>query len=258
MAQVLGFIGPLLSAFGVGAEFFGGQASAKKQEELAMLNFQIQQDQFNFQRESSSMQSQIQQQIASNEKAALERNAVTLEQQANVATTAGRENARRTREDYARMLAAQRAQIAKAGVVDTTGSPLSLLAATAEQEQRAVDELAFQTEGQRRQLFREADNQRAVAFNAGLDIYSAQAQAGAAKLQAQNALTEANFNMIDQFEQAKAKKRSTWVQLIQGLGSMFSGGSQNYGQTGNVWGNSEAGAQGNPYAIYKTPRSARY
>lgn len=254
--QAMGFIGVLLNAFGIGMDFMGGQSQAKKQEELAMLNFQIQQDQFNQQREATTLNTVIQQQIASNEKSALERNAVTLEQQAAANTAAGRENMRRTREDYARMLAAQRAQIGKAGVVDTTGSPLQLLAATAEEEQRAVDELHFQTESQRRGLFREADNQRAEAYNAGMDIYGAQARGGAAKIQAQHALTSANFDMIEQFEMAKAQKRSTWAQLFEGLSGMMGGMGSNYNSTGNIWGNKTAGSQGSPYAIYKSPRNA--
>lgn len=221
--QVIAMIGPLLSAFGIGMDAKNGADAAKKQQKMAELNFQMQSDNINQQREASSMQAAINAQLASSEKAALERNAGVLEQQAGVVTSVGRENARRTREDFARMLAAQRASLAKSGVLDTTGSPLQMLAATAEQEQRAVDEQNFQTESQRRGLFREADNQRTEGELASISILDAQARGGAARLQAQNALTQSTMTLQREMEAVQAMKRSTLMRVLDGVSSLTSG-----------------------------------
>jgi len=118
------------------------------------------------------------------------------------------------------MMAAQRAQIGKGGIVDTTGSPLSMLADNAMEEQRAVDDVAFQTESQRRGLFREADNQRTEGLRAEMDIYGAQATAGAAKLQASNALTQANFDLMGAQASSRGMRRSATGQLIGAVGGL--------------------------------------
>ena len=230
MGQILSMIGPILSAFGAGVGFLGGQDQAKQQMQMAQLNFQMQQQSITQQQEASTMQSAINQQIAANEKTGLERNANMLEKQAQMMTAAGSQNAQRTREDYARMLAAQRAQIAKSGVADTTGSPLSMLAETAAQEQRAVDESLFQTEGQRRGLFTEAGNQRVDAYNTGIDILNSQAQAGAANLRAQNALTQSSLDLAKEKSIYAASKRSNWAQLLNSLGGASSQYSSNQAQ----------------------------
>jgi hypothetical protein len=227
----LGIVSLVVGAVGAGLQFVSAQRAAATQERLGALNYQLQADSLRQQRQVAGMQSLINQQLASNEKATLERNAGVLEQQASVNTAAGRENARRTREDYARLLAAQRAQIAKAGVADTTGSPLSLLAATAEEEQRAVDEVHFQTETQRRNLFREADNQRSEGLRAEMDIYGAQAVAGAAKLQAQNALSQAHLDLLGVKANAAGMKRAAWGNLLASGGNLLQQGASMFQRT---------------------------
>ena len=216
----LGIISLIVGAVGAGLQYRASRQAATQQNALANLNFQMQSDSIRQQREAAGMQSLINQQMASQEKAALDRNAAVLEQQAGVNTQAGRENVKRTREDYARMLAAQRAQIGKSGLADTTGSPLSMLADTAMEEQRAVDEIAFQTEGQRRNLFREADNQRLEGQRAEMDIYGAQATAGAAKLQASNALSQANLDLLGAQASSRGMRRAATGNLIASAGHL--------------------------------------
>jgi len=225
--QALGIIGPILQAFGAGSSFFGGNDEAKMQMNMANLNFQMNAQNIQEQQQASTMQSAINQQIAANEKAALERNANVLEQQAGAVTAAGQQNALRTRQDYEAMIASQRAQIAKSGVADTTGSPLQLLAASAANEQRAVDENLFQTEGQRRGLFTEAGNQRTDAYNVGIDILNSQADAGAAKLRAQNAMTQSSLDLAQAQNNYSAQKRAQFSQLLSSLGGAASQSSQN-------------------------------
>lgn len=221
----------LFSAVGTGLSFFGQRSAAKQQNATAMLNFQMQSQQIQQQREASGLQSAIQQTIASNEKAAMDRNAQVLEQQAGVATAAGNENMKRTRADYARILASQRAQLGASGVADTTGSPLQMLAFTAEEGQRAADETLFQTEQQRRNLFREADNQRAQGLAAEMDIYGAQARGGAAKLQASNAMAQAQMDLASVRQNSAAMKRSAWGELIGGIGGLVNQAHSTYRRT---------------------------
>jgi hypothetical protein len=217
---IVGIIGVVVAAAGAGLAYSSSQDAAKSQKESALANFNAQSAAARQAGEAQSMQARIAAQIASNEKASMDRNALTLEQQASVNTQAGSENRRRTREDYARMIAAQRAQIGKSGVVDTSGSPMSLLAASAVGEQQAVDEQLYQTEGQRRGLFREADNQRNQGTAALMDVFGAQARGGAARLSATNQLGQAQLDLYSSNAAASGMARQGTANLIASGGSI--------------------------------------
>jgi hypothetical protein len=94
------------------------------------------------------------------EAGAHEANAKSLENQATANDRALRENLRRRREDYGRAQGEQRAQIAAAGVVEASGTPLDILAETAATIQRDQEEGFYAGELQRRSIFREADLER--------------------------------------------------------------------------------------------------
>lgn len=217
---IVGAIAVVVAAVGAGLSYSASQDAAAQQKDIAAQNFALQTQSINQQAAASSLQAQIAQQLASNEKMTMDRNAVTLEQQAAVNTAAGADNMKRTREDYARMLAAQRAQIGKSGVVDTTGSPLQLLSATATQEQRAADGVLFQTESDRRNLFREADNQRAQGVSAEMGIYDAQARGSAAQLSASNQLSQAQMNLYSSNAAASGIARQGQAALLSSAGNL--------------------------------------
>lgn len=217
---IVGIIGVVVAAAGAGLAYSSSQDAAKAQKESALANFNAQAAAARQAGEAQSMQARIAAQIASNEKAAMDRNAVTLEQQASVNGQAGNENRRRTREDYARMIAAQRAQIGKSGITDTTGSPMSLLAASAVGEQQAVDEQLYQTEQQKRGLFREADNQRAQGSAALMDVFGAQARGGAARLSATQQLGQAQLDLYSSNAAASGMARQGTANLIASAGNI--------------------------------------
>ncbi|MEN3940670.1 hypothetical protein WJU23_05195 [Prosthecobacter sp. SYSU 5D2] len=219
MASILGIASLLIGAVGTGLSYASSVSAAKTQDKIAGVNAANQVLAINQQRETAGMQSRINQQMAANERAALERNAVALEDQAEAVSAANRENTRRTRQDYQRFLATQRAQIGASGVSDATGSPLSLLSATAEEEQRAADEIRFQDEGQRRSLFREADNQRIAGDMAKMQITGYQIQAGAARQAASTALAQSRLDLMS----ANAASNGMRNQAIGGLFSSVGG-----------------------------------
>ncbi|CAB4163472.1 hypothetical protein UFOVP813_24 [uncultured Caudovirales phage] len=231
MPVILAAASLIVSAVGVGLAYTSSQAAAKQQQSAAMANYNAQTIAARQAGEAQSMQARISAQIASNEKATMDRNAITLEQQASVNTQVGNENARRTREDFARMVAAQRAAIGKSGVVDTSGSPMQLLAASAEGEQIAVSDARFQTEGQRRGLFREADNQRAQGVAAEMNVFDAQARGGAAKLSAQNQLGQAQLDLYSSTAAAKGMARQGFANAISGIGNIAQNAYQMNWQT---------------------------
>ena len=176
------------------------------------------------QMESTRMNTLIQTSIASNEKATMDRNATVLEQQAAVNTQAGNEAGKRTREDYARLMAAHRSQASFSGVVDSTGSSVFQEMQIASESQRALDENTYQTEQQRRGLFREADNQRADGTKAELEIFGAQARGGAARLASMNALTQSQFDLQATKANSTAMRRQGFADLLQNSGNLFGSG----------------------------------
>lgn len=210
-----------VSAVGAGLSYSAANDAADTQSNIAAINAQAQAHAIRQQEQAASLQAQINQTIASNEKAAMDRNAAVLEEQARVNTAAGAENLKRTRDDYARMLAAQRAQIGKSGVVDTTGSPLSILTATAAEEQRAADNVLFETENQRRSLFREADNQRAQGVAAEMGIFDAQARGAAAHQSASNQLAQSQIDMYSAQASAAGMRRQATANLISSAGQIM-------------------------------------
>lgn len=219
MASILGIASLLVTAVGAGLSYASSVSAANTQDKIAGANAANQVQAIAQQREAASMQSRINAQMAANERAAFDRNATALEQQAEAVSAANRENTRRTRQDYQRHIGALRAQLGANGVADASESPLALLSQVAQQEQQAADEIRFTDEGQRRNLFREADNQRISGDMAKLQITGYQLQAGAAKQAAANALAQSRLDLMS----ANAASNGMRNQAIGGLFSSIGG-----------------------------------
>ncbi len=243
ITAVLGIASLVIGAVGAGVSYYSSNQAASQQNALAALNAQAQLQAIQQQGQTSRMQSAINQQMAANERAAFERNANTLESQAESNSALARENARRSREDFARMSASQRAQLAKAGVSDATGSPLVLLASTAEEEQRTVDQLRYEDETQRRTLFQEADNQRVQAEGAGMQLVGYQIQGAAARQQALTAASQTHLDLLSQQAGARAMRQQALGSLISSAGGLT---KQAYGLQDEIG-----------FTNWRTPRTSR-
>jgi hypothetical protein len=109
-------------------------------------------------------------------------NAAMIEQTAEARSRVARENIRRKGGEYRRMQGRQRALIGASGIVESTGTPLDLLAETAAQIQMEREEALYTDALERRSLFREADMERLggriTLAGGALERSSALAEAG--------------------------------------------------------------------------------
>ena len=209
-----------LSAVGAGLSYVATTSAASQQSQLALLNAQAQTQAATQQGQLGAMQASINQTLAEKDAAAAEANARVLEQQAALGTDAAQSNVKKTREDYARILAAQRVQAAKAGVADTTGSPLELLMQTAVREQNAADQIRYEDEVNRRGLFGgavEARNQGVLARIQGL---SQQSQAAGARGNAAAAIAQAKLEMYSQRASADGLRGQAFGGLLSSAGGL--------------------------------------
>lgn len=87
-------------------------------------------------------------------------NAKTIENQVAGQSAAARETARRKTDEYQRFVAGQRSAIAASGIVESSGTPLDILAETAGKIQLEREDSLYADELKRRSLFREADLER--------------------------------------------------------------------------------------------------
>lgn len=153
--MALGAIAGIATLVGTGISVVSQISQAKTQEKIARFNAQIEQGNARLQmlsqmgalqqqRAQSALalkQAEINFQMAQAEAGARDANAMRIRQAADARAASSREAIRRKRLDHARFMATQRAKIAASGVVDSTGSPLELLAETAGQMQLAVEEM---------------------------------------------------------------------------------------------------------------------
>ncbi len=219
MMTALPIISLITGAVGAGVSYAAAQSAASTQEQMALLNAQAQTQTARQTGQVNQMQAAINATLAEKDEAAARANAAMLDTQAETASSASREATRRAREEAARVLAAQRAAIAKSGFVDTTGSPLLLLADTAGKTQQQADNLRFEDEESRRALFRESALTRNQAILAGINATGQRASGLAA---AQLATAEAAKAKLELYSQ-RAAASAARTQAVGGLFTAFGG-----------------------------------
>lgn len=220
--------GLAIAAVGSGVTYYQANKAADMQSELALLNAQSQRQAIDQQGRAASMQALINQSLADKDRAAAEANARMLERQAESGTRVTTENIRRGREEMARLMAAQRAQIGKNGFVDTTGSPLALLASTKEEEQRMADAMRYEDESSRRALFSEASNQRNAGILAGIGGLGAAASGAAARGQAAMAQSQNRLDLYAARAGSDAIRTNATGNLLSSAGGLASSAYQGY------------------------------
>lgn len=227
---------------GAGISYAQGVQAAKTQSTMALMNAQAQSQAAMQQGQLGQMQASINKALADKDAQAAQANATALEQQAKIGTDIAQDNVAATREQFAQAIAAQRVQMAKAGVADTTGSPLDLLAKTAAQEQQAADSIRYDDEQNRRQLFAGAAEQRNQGLLAKISGLSAMSQGASSKGAALAQLAQSKLDLYGARAQAQAMKTQAVGGLISSVGGIASSAYQTFRAT----------PRGNPapYAAY--------
>ena len=231
LETILGIASLVVSAVGTGLSVQSQNNAAKSQEELSLLNLQSQRQAAQQQGRLQSMQAQVNAALAAKDQAAANAAAVSLERQAQSVGAAGRENTRQQRMQFAQFIAQQRAAVAASGVVDTTGSPLALLADSAKQEQYAADETLYQVESAQRQLYFDADMQRNAGTVAGMQGLGFRAESAGAMGSIGMAEAQARLDYLGARAGATAMRNGATASLIGGIGDAFSGGYNLYRNT---------------------------
>jgi hypothetical protein len=185
--QIIPIIGVALSAIGTGVAYYGQQQAAKTQETFALLNAQAGQAQAQMQSRLATANAAFEAQKTSNEQQAAQVTAAGLRDEAEQRTRAGQINIARQQEDQARFRSMLLARAGKSGTVAGTGSSLDILASAAELQALENAESHYQTQIQRRQLFREAEGVERGADFLGIqreiNIMEGEARAGAYRAQ---------------------------------------------------------------------------
>ncbi len=231
MPTTLTVIGLVASAVGAGVSYVQQSRAADTQAQLALLNAQAQSQALDQQGKAASMQALINESLAAKERAAAEANARLLERQAEMGTRVTTENIRRSREEMARLMAAQRATAAANGVSDMTGSPLQILASTAEDEQRMADAARYEDENSRRSLFREAAFQRNAGVLAGINGLSAKMAGASARAQAAMGQSQTRLDLYASRASADALRTNATSNLLSSVGGLVTSGYQAYRNT---------------------------
>lgn len=160
-------IAMIASAVGTGVSFIGAMQQAKASEGIANANAAIQQQNAAMQAATLRAQAEIERnQASANLKArqaeagARFGNAAAMRDRAKAQEEINARNLRLRREAGQRLSATQRARFAAAGISDSTGSPLSLLAETEGIIQRDLKEQQYHNELALSGLYQEAAMER--------------------------------------------------------------------------------------------------
>lgn len=226
----------ILGGLGAGVSAYGQYQAGRTQEVMSRYNAQQQEKQAQQQLLSMQTQAALQKQSAeanfrlrAQEAQARFTNAESLQNQALTQDSVNRANLGKREEMMRRLQGQQRAKIAASGAVESTGSPLDLLAETAAQIEMDKQEQVFSQAQQRQTLFREADMERlggefALAgstLDRDSSLSAARLNDAAASAQYLSGMREAEITRLAGRAQRMAGMYSAAGTLFSGANSMF-------------------------------------
>lgn len=227
-AAFYGGLTVVTSAVGIGLSMSASNNAAKSQEQLALVNAQAATQEARQRGTLSALQAQLNASLAQSDQKAANEAARVLEAQAGQVSKVGRENTRRSREEFARFLASQRASIAASGVLDTSGSPLALLADTASQDQRAAEDMLFETENSRNELFAQGIVQRNAGTVHGIQALGFKAEAAGARGSIGLGASNARLDVLASRAGANAMRQQAVGSAVGSIGSLGMSGVSMY------------------------------
>lgn len=218
----------IVGVIGAGISLYSSQQQAKAQSRIANLNFQAQMQAGNQQLELAKLQYDTNQKIYEQQAASGRNNALAMKAQADSTDVNARMDATRTRDDFERMKAVQRARLAKGGVLEA-GTPLDMLAETAGQMELAVAnqtyESGLESAGQRFQADVENQNASLTEFGGALQGFKDQAAMAGAR----NAMVGANIERLVGMNAARQTRQAGYASAFQsGAGLINSASNMRY------------------------------
>jgi hypothetical protein len=224
----------VVSMVGAGVSAYGSYQTGKSNKAIANFNaanrdkeaamqLKVMQTQANIQKSQAEQDFALRQQ----ESQARFNNAISIENQAISQDKINRANLAKRRDVMAREQATQRASIAASGAVESSGTPLDLLAETAATIQQDQEEQHYINEVQRDSLLQAADQERlggrlALAgstLNRDSALTAAALNKAAASGQYMGAKREAQVMRLTGAAAARAGKYEAGSSLLSGVGS---------------------------------------
>lgn len=165
--------------------------------------------------------------IKSTEAQARFNNATSIENAVEGQSRGVRQNIKRKASEYERFQGTQRAAIAKSGLVESTGTPLDILAETASTIQLEREDALYADELNRRSLFREAELERlggklalaGASLDRSSEIASAGLRSASAQAEYRSGIRQAEITRLTGAAQKQAYQGQAWGTLLSGIGS---------------------------------------
>lgn len=234
VSTIVGITGVVAGLVGTGVSYYSQQQAAASSRALADYNAKLSTQNAKTQYGIALAQSTAQKRALEAQAAQQKINAASIRTVADDATAAGRDEIRARREDGARLMAIQRARIAKSGIVEA-GTPLDILADTAAEVQHGVELDLYEQNLARDQQYRAAAFEEAGAGATLLNASMADLQGKAAYAGYRNKLSAINLDRLTGQQQASAMRTNASATLLSGL----------------------SGAAGSAYGMYRNaPRSS--
>jgi hypothetical protein len=235
-------VSAVIAVVGAGISAYGQYQSGQTQSAIASFN--AQQQRMNAQMQASSMEAQAsiqRSQAAANlalqqaQAQGAQNNAKAIDQQALQQDAVSRVNITRMEQQYQLFQGQQRAAIASSGVVESSGTPLDVLADTAMKIQQSQQDQGYQEAVQRNTLFSEAAQQRLggklALVGATLNDDSAVAAAGLQDAQARATMLAGSDQAMITGLQGQAAAQAGMYQAGGTLLSGVSGAAGKYPYT---------------------------
>lgn len=236
-------VAAVVAAVGAGVSAYGQYQSGQQQKAIAEFNASQQERQAKMAALTMQTQSELQKQQAEQnfqlrtaEANARLNNARQIEEQALGQDRVNRDNLVKRRQEFERMQGTQRAAIAASGLVESSGTPLDLLAETASKIQQDQDEQHYANELQRRTLFSEAAMEKlggklalaGATLNRDSALAEAALRAAAGKGEYLAGLRQAQITRLTGGAAADAATYQAGGTLLSGVGQAAGGGVQRY------------------------------
>lgn len=214
-------IAAIAAVTAAGITAYGQQQQADNSRKIAEYNAAIQRQQAEINAALANRQNEINQRALELQR----QQAEVITQQAGQIEQTANEQQRRARLEQQRMIAAQRAAYAKAGVL-TEGSPIAVLAETAGIFELQNQDIAYEADLRSRALQREAE---LTKFGLQTDQYVLDLQSKAAEAARKIGLDEAKLTQLQGRAAAEGYKTQSYATLLSGVSQAGSIGMQGYG-----------------------------
>ena len=183
--------GLAISAVGAGVSYSAQSDAAKTSSQFGLMNAQAQAQASRQQAQQAMLSAEVQAASARAGQKSANNNAAAIQAQTEADSRIAQQNIRRSRDEFARTIAAMNAKGSDSGVLQTTGSPLDFLVAASQDEQLYEEEQGWAAGNARAAGLRSAEVARAggdqLALNASLYSIQGAADMAAGRLGASQA-----------------------------------------------------------------------